>query len=325
MTLLSLQPEKPTISGWLQPDKKIIILDSNAIRSRIMSRILWLTGHVELKTYLHEIPEQWDLLVVNYDNMSDVEKTSLHQKYASSSSRKIIILSCNQPPFDYMNTSDGLCWKNFLTIKNDINVEELLITAKKILSPNIFGIEKYFGWEACSFATTINKSIDRENVWNITADFAAKTGIPSRLQNMFCTVVDELITNALYNAPVDSLGKPKYSFLPRTTEVSLDTAISIVFYCDGRRLGVAVSDPFGSLSSTTIVSYLSRCSQKGTPQIVQTSGGAGLGLYSVFESLSHLVVNIDRGVRTEVIGLLDIRGTYKDFVSQGKSLNIFEV
>ena len=328
MSFSSIQLNNPTISGWVQPNKKIVILDSNSMRARVMNRILCVAGQIELKSYLHEIPEQWDLLIVNYDDMSTIEKTLMHQQFANLLPlRKIIILSCHQPPFEHMQTTEVFSCNNFLTIRDEVNAQELLVTVQKMLSygGNIFGLEKYFNWGSCFFSISIKNSSERESIWNVAADFAAKTGIPSRMQNMFCTVVDELTTNALYNAPIDSFGKSKFSFLPRTVEISLDAAISITFSCDGRALGIAVSDPFGSLTSTTVTSYLARCSQKKSSQIVQQSGGAGLGLYSVFESLSHLVVNINKNIQTEVIGLLDIRGTYKDFVSQGKSLNIFEV
>jgi hypothetical protein len=327
MSLSSIQLEKPTVSGWVQPDKKIIVLDKNTIRTKQMSRILWLTGQVELKSYLHEIPEQWDLLIINYDELSDTEKDLLHQKLTDPFSlKKILILSANQSPFQYIKKPELHYWKNFLNIKNETLIDELLVTVQKMLfSGSIFGIEKYFAWGAGSFSISIKSSLDRENIWNIAADFAVKTGIPSRMQNMFCTVTDELVTNALYNAPTDNSGKSKFSFLPRTTEVSLEIPIFINFLCDGKRLGISVSDPFGSLSPNTVISYLAHCAQKDSSQIVKKSGGAGLGLYLVFDSLSHLVININKGIQTEIIGLLDIRGTYKDFVTQGKSLNIFEV
>ena len=42
-----------------------------------------------------------------------------------------------------------------------------------------------------------------------------------------------------------------------------------------------------------------------------------------FDSLNHLVLNIRPGQMTEVIGLIDVRGSYRNFVKRGKSFNIF--
>ncbi|RYG65777.1 hypothetical protein EON77_18135 [bacterium] len=93
--------------------------------------------------------------------------------------------------------------------------------------------------------------------------------------------------------------------------------------CDGRRLGVAVRDPFGSLRADTVLDYLTRCFRRGPDQIDAKEGGAGLGLYFTFEALSHFVINVSPGRATEMIGLLDVSGTFKDFARRGKSFNMF--
>ena len=62
---------------------------------------------------------------------------------------------------------------------------------------------------------------------------------------------------------------------------------------------------------------------RGGDQIDQKDGGAGLGLYYIFESLNHLIVNVAPNRRTEMIGLMDISGTFRDFAERPKSLNVF--
>jgi hypothetical protein len=69
--------------------------------------------------------------------------------------------------------------------------------------------------------------------------------------------------------------------------------------------------------------YLVRCLRHEDDTPGSDKGGAGLGLYMTFDCLNHLVLNIAAGVKTEVIGLIDIRGSYRDFVNRGKSFNIF--
>src|SRR5262249_2208896 len=151
-------------------------------------------------------------------------------------------------------------------------------------------------------------------------EFAGQTGIQSRLVELFCVVAEELITNALYDAPVDAARRHRFAHLPRTEAVALgkDEGISVSLCCDGRRLGIAVADPFGSLTPSKVLEYLSKCFQRGERQVDRKEGGAGLGLYYTLESLSHFIINIQPGRRTETIGLLDIRVSYKDFVTQNK-------
>ena len=74
-------------------------------------------------------------------------------------------------------------------------------------------------------------------------------------------VVDEMVTNALYDAPIDREGRPRFAHLPRTEPVRLERGeeIHIQFCSDAQLLGVAVSDPFGALSKQVSLDYLSRC------------------------------------------------------------------
>jgi hypothetical protein len=79
----------------------------------------------------------------------------------------------------------------------------------------------------------------------------------------------------------------------------------------------------GALTHDTIVSYLNRCLVKGPQQISDASGGAGIGLYRVFQSLSKFIINIEPGRRTEVISLIDLRLSMKQFRQLPKSFHIF--
>lgn len=99
--------------------------------------------------------------------------------------------------------------------------------------------------------------------------------------------------------------------------------IEVRFCCDGRRFGLSTTDPFGSLVPDMLQEYLARAMRKGEDQVSESPGGAGLGFYQILGSLSHFVVNIDRGRRTEAIGLIDVSGSYRTFATGGKSFNIF--
>jgi hypothetical protein len=137
--------------------------------------------------------------------------------------------------------------------------------------------------------------------------------------------LDEFLTNALYNAPVDATGHPRFARRPRTERVELqpEEEITLRVCCDGRRFGISTSDPFGSLAPERLQEYLARAFRRGEDQVNEADGGAGLGFYQILDSLSHFVVNIDPGRRTEMIGLIDVSGGYRTFASNGKSFNIF--
>jgi hypothetical protein len=48
-----------------------------------------------------------------------------------------------------------------------------------------------------------------------------------------------------------------------------------------------------------------------------------LGLYYIFESLNSFIVNVAKGKRTEMIGLIDLCGSYREFSKRTRSLHLF--
>ena len=59
---------------------------------------------------------------------------------------------------------------------------------------------------------------------------------------------------------------------------------------------------------------------RGDDQIEKKAGGAGLGLYLEWESLGSFTVHVEPGRRTEMLGLLDIRGSFRELAAAPKSL-----
>jgi hypothetical protein len=55
----------------------------------------------------------------------------------------------------------------------------------------------------------------------------------------------------------------------------------------------------------------------------ESNGGAGYGLAMLFNNLSHLIVNIEVGKRTEFICVFNLGIRYSEFLRQSRSLNIF--
>jgi hypothetical protein len=189
----------------------------------------------------------------------------------------------------------------------------------------VFGLEKYLSWGVEPYRLEIRDSQDKQAYVRSVADYAVKLGCNERMIEMIETVVDELATNAIFNAPRDEDGRAKYAKLSRRERIVLEPheVATLEFACDGNYIAISQVDPFGSLTQDTIVSYLNRCLVKGPQQLSDATGGAGIGLYRVFQSLSKFVVNIDSGRRTEVISLTDLRLNMKRFRALPKSFHIF--
>jgi len=180
-------------------------------------------------------------------------------------------------------------------------------------------------WGVEPLSVTIRDSREKPEYIQQVAVYAQSLGCTERVVELVETIVDELVTNAIYNAPRTEQGEPKYQKRSRREPVVLDPheAGELQFACDGDFIAVALIDPFGSLTQETVVTYLNRCLVKGPEQLSDASGGAGIGLFRVFQSLSKFVINIDPGKKTEVISLIDLRLSMKRFRQAAKSFHIF--
>ena len=92
--------------------------------------------------------------------------------------------------------------------------------------------------------------------------FAGKLGAPKRVGEMLGELAHELIMNALYDAPVDERGKPRFAH-DRKAEIRSPPATRPVLRCgsDGVRIAVEVVDRFGRLERKHVFGGLVRGAQ----------------------------------------------------------------
>lgn len=197
---------------------------------------------------------------------------------------------------------------SFFISRNAVLAEEVVVTTSKLLSQDLFGVEKYLTWGARTRHATLRDTGDRAHMVDEIMAYATGLGVDSRVVTMIRTVTDELIMNAIFNAPVDQRGEHTWSELDRTEDRPLEGrhAVDVRYACDGSLLAVSVEDHFGSLERATIAEYLGRCFQGGENRLESQGAGAGLGIYMAFERVRQLVFNIAPGVRTEAIGVVEL-------------------
>ncbi|MBI5481665.1 MAG: hypothetical protein HY906_22605 [Deltaproteobacteria bacterium] len=202
---------------------------------------------------------------------------------------------------------------------------EIVVTAEKILRRDLFGLRKYvsaFGIELG--AIEVRAAEDRDTVVACVQEHVRNLGAGRELAATLGAVADELTTNAVYNAPVDAHGRPRYASRSRRDKIVLrpEEYVSVEFGSDGRTFGLAVTDRFGQLTREQLRSGLKRCLTARDP-IEKKAGGAGLGLYTVLSSVNQLIVNVEPGARTEVIALVGVDGRMREVRSSGHSLHLF--
>jgi len=315
--------------------KRILFYDPDIKACRVAERALNATrSDVEVVDDEEELAKRieangYDLMMVNFDPpLRDSGRwAEIFDTVGDRFPRTKLVLHALAPTEDYLGLMASRSYLRNLIAKNDepLEPDELITTAEKILRNDLFGLQKYMLWGVEPLSIEIRRSADKKNYLRAVSEFAYSLGCNERVVEMIESVADELVTNAIYNAPRAPDGTAKYAKLSRRESVELDDheVGTLQFACDGDYIAISQTDPFGSLTRDTVVSYLNRCLVKGPDQFSDNSGGAGIGLFRVFQSLSKFVVNIDPGRKTEVISLVDLRLSMRRFRQAGKSFHIF--
>jgi hypothetical protein len=201
---------------------------------------------------------------------------------------------------------------------------ELLVTSVKLLSGDLFGLEKYLAWgvkihekQVCSYDA---KQEALEAVAAQAKQVGARRSVLSRIQN----ATDELLMNAIYDAPAAREGGDTESRMKRITNAPCTDEPALLRYaCDGRHFAVSVQDNYGELHKRVILDHLIRArTEQGRPKLA-ARGGAGLGLYFIVSSATRFIANITPKQRTEVICLFDLDQSAARAPAGARSIHIF--
>lgn len=320
--------QKDPVRG-LQGSPRMLLVHAPSPELKEVAQLLRsLCQSVDIVSELAQISSAatYDLLLINHDGLSDPERaTLLDPQWKLARIGRVALLSGKACGPDLAGLLERRVLTNLVGKEPAWQSNDVLVTVSKILRKDVFGLEKYYAWGLRPRVYRVTRSTEKGQLLEEAEVYARTIGVHPRLVDLFCNVADELLSNALYNAPVDDRGRTRYAHLDRTSAVELKPGeeVEVKFACDGRRLGISTADPFGSLAPDRVLEYLARCLRKGADQIDDKRGGAGLGFYCILNSVTHFVVNIAPGRRTEVIGLIDVRGSYRDFLNGSKSFNVF--
>lgn len=187
---------------------------------------------------------------------------------------------------------------------------DLGITSHKLVSRDLFGLDKYLAPGTRVRERAVACDGDRRAAIGEVSAWAESVGARRPVVHRLANVVDELLMNALLDAP--------------TAAGAAGARAQLRFACDDRVLAISVADDYGALSQRALIDNVRRArSEHGRPQ---TAGaGAGLGLYFVLANVASLIVNVEPGRRTEVVCLFDVvRPTRRPAVARGvRSLHVF--
>jgi hypothetical protein len=189
-------------------------------------------------------------------------------------------------------------------VLEDVGDPDLGVTSTKLLTGDLFGLEKYLAADAAVHERPIRSDVDKRAVMAEIAAFAEAQGARRPVVLRVGSVVDELLMNALHDAPRVARATGSHAALDG------EPAFPVVRWAaDHLHLAVSVADRFGALRKLDVLGNVARARRdRGRPRAEDHGSGAGLGLYLVLANVTSLILNVDPGQRTEVICRWDLVG-----------------
>jgi hypothetical protein len=182
----------------------------------------------------------------------------------------------------------------------------VFVTAQKLLTGDIFGIEKYLPANTPVHYARLRDFEGRGRAIDTVLGFAEESKMRRQVRTAIGQVCEELLMNALYDAPVDDEGHQIFAEIDPHDRIETRSPrpVSIRYAATDTQFAVAVRDRFGRLAKNTILSYIEKCITSPN-QIDRKTYGAGLGLYLVANAAASYVVNVAYGIATEVVCTFD--------------------
>lgn len=204
-------------------------------------------------------------------------------------------------------------------------IDQLLVTVQKLVRRDLFGLEKYLAWSATIWERPLTSTGDRPGARAEIAATLTRLGAPARAVRNAVLIADELIANAIHNAPIDGDGVPYLREHRRDVERPLRARERprLRWGGDGRRVAIEVTDRFGTLRAREVRHHVGKLRARD-PEIRVDTAGAGLGLAMTYAASSQLVFNLDPGSLGQAIGVVEL--TRDDRApAPVPSLHLFEV
>lgn len=194
------------------------------------------------------------------------------------------------------------------------------------VSDRALKLEAFMGKEVKTQTIKITKSVQKRPIVESLKNYVLKIGFKSRVAAQIATATDELIMNAIFDAPVDEIGKHVYAQTPRNTALDLDerNVVELKIAFDMKTLGISVTDLHGSVDKKKLLSqHLGRSYENKEYEMKTVVAGAGLGLAHVYRNSGGMIISCEAGIKTEVNLLFKKTDSFRDFKDQFRFLSTF--
>jgi hypothetical protein len=164
----------------------------------------------------------------------------------------------------------------------------------------------------------VTHSEQKQEIAEAVRQYLMQGKIPPRISNIIANSVDEILMNAIFDAPADEFGRAIYTATERnqSRELSLRERSVMKIGFDGFYVGVTVVDQWGSLDRSRLLNHVSINYKDSDYTVKQGQAGAGLGLATIFHGGATLIYECTLKKQTKVTLLYRAYDNYRAFKNQ---------
>ncbi|HZS39801.1 MAG TPA: hypothetical protein VFF06_23370 [Polyangia bacterium] len=172
---------------------------------------------------------------------------------------------------------------------------------------------------------TVGSTSEKDGALGEVMSMAEALELSDEKKRRIEVATEELLLNAIYDAPRAPDGKPLHAGLDRRTPVTLDerARVALAYGCDGRNFVIAVADGFGSIERDDVVRSLRKLLEPQGPRPQAGTSGAGLGLMLTYSQANQLIVHSVRERFTEVTAVVHVSGSNRTALARGSALHLY--
>jgi CheY-like chemotaxis protein len=292
----------------------ILVVEDEELMREFISEFLIEQGYrvhgaEDADAALHDIlPHTAVDMIITDINMPGMKGYELLDKVRQQYPDVIRVLMTAYNIEDYLDIAFKHSVENIFAKTTPLNTNELSRLVRTLLAGDIFGIGKHFDAPPVQYGRVTSPQNIEKDVTTIMQR------LPDNAHNSkFKLVLYEIMVNALfYGATSQSpTERDSWDFEFKLPE---DHAVQVEYACDHEKYGVSITDYGGKLTKNDVLYWLSRQrkAQDGSePDVLFESHGRGLFISRNF--IDRMIINIERGKRTEII-LMNYREVpYKGF------------
>lgn len=269
---------------------------------------------VELTEVAKILAEEPDSLIL-WDGECEALR-GLETLFTEHGRNERVFVVTDRPARSYPYLFSPLSFSHHLNRRYDQTAEFLCsLLVKRSLGISHSRFDDYFHDILFRKSVTLTRSSQKQEVVEEFRRAMLERAIPDRIAEVGSDATDELLMNALFDAPQDENQRHYRRKLERGADFALrgreTVSAELVISLD--RVGIRVVDQFGSLNPESATLCLGKNFDYDDYIPSDQDPGAGLGLLKLMKSTMSLAFFVTPGVQTESIALMGNTRNFRDF------------